>query len=169
MPMVPFFEFLSSVARSETGCVKVVHDGGPVPRGEYGLVELYCNEPGCDCENVMINVMDARGSHLATINHSLDRRWNEAAGMPPTFLDPFNVQGPHASGLLGLFKDAALRDATYTERLKRHRAMVREVVQGRSARPTTAETVRSPRSTRNAPCPCGSGRKYKKCCGLVTS
>ncbi len=26
----------------------------------------------------------------------------------------------------------------------------------------------SPKIGRNAPCPCGSGRKYKKCCGGIT-
>jgi uncharacterized protein YecA (UPF0149 family) len=27
------------------------------------------------------------------------------------------------------------------------------------------EPVRSEKIGRNAPCPCGSGKKYKKCCG----
>jgi uncharacterized protein YchJ len=27
----------------------------------------------------------------------------------------------------------------------------------------------SPKIGRNAPCPCGSGRKYKKCCGGIKS
>ena len=32
--------------------------------------------------------------------------------------------------------------------------------------PLSAEERRSPRGTRrNSPCPCGSGRKWKKCCG----
>lgn len=33
-----------------------------------------------------------------------------------------------------------------------------------TARFLTADEVRQPR--RNEPCPCGSGKKYKKCCGL---
>ncbi|MCK7579691.1 MAG: SEC-C domain-containing protein [Chromatiales bacterium] len=28
------------------------------------------------------------------------------------------------------------------------------------------EPVRSEKVGRNEPCPCGSGKKYKKCCGL---
>lgn len=28
-----------------------------------------------------------------------------------------------------------------------------------------SESPRSPKTGRNAPCPCGSGKKYKKCCG----
>jgi hypothetical protein len=31
-------------------------------------------------------------------------------------------------------------------------------------RPASREPVREPKIDRNAPCPCGSGKKYKKCC-----
>jgi uncharacterized protein YecA (UPF0149 family) len=33
--------------------------------------------------------------------------------------------------------------------------------------PPPVDTIRSeePRTGRNDPCPCGSGKKYKKCCG----
>jgi len=27
--------------------------------------------------------------------------------------------------------------------------------------------MREPKPSRNAPCPCGSGKKYKKCCGAT--
>ena len=38
------------------------------------------------------------------------------------------------------------------------------------ARPNNSAGARSPRKTgRNEPCPCGSGLKYKKCCGNSTS
>lgn len=32
--------------------------------------------------------------------------------------------------------------------------------------PATVSSAASPKAGRNDPCPCGSGRKYKKCCGL---
>ena len=168
MPMVPFFEFFPDVAPSETRVITMLHDEGPVPRGEYGFIESYCNDPGCDCQNVIINIMDLRARHLATINHSLDRRWHERAGVPRTFLDPLNVQGPHAEAFLDIFKEV-VRDASYAKRLERHRAMVREVVDAGKARVAAREMLKSVRVERNAPCACGSGRKYKKCCGLVSS
>jgi SEC-C motif-containing protein len=34
-----------------------------------------------------------------------------------------------------------------------------------SKRPSTTMTREEPKVGRNDPCPCGSGRKYKKCCG----
>jgi preprotein translocase subunit SecA len=33
------------------------------------------------------------------------------------------------------------------------------------ARPTTPIRREAPKVGRNDPCPCGSGKKYKKCCG----
>ena len=43
----------------------------------------------------------------------------------------------------------------------------REMTPGRSLRPAAAPAVAAPRAKvgRNDPCPCGSGKKYKKCCG----
>ncbi|RPI33784.1 MAG: hypothetical protein EHM67_15050 [Hyphomicrobiaceae bacterium] len=34
-------------------------------------------------------------------------------------------------------------------------------------RPSRREPVRSAKVERNEPCPCGSGKKFKKCCGSV--
>jgi len=51
--------------------------------------------------------------------------------------------------------------AAYVARVKRHYAMFREdVEQGNRPGPDG----RSTKIGRNDPCPCGSGRKYKKCC-----
>jgi preprotein translocase subunit SecA len=43
----------------------------------------------------------------------------------------------------------------------------REATPSRSLRPAAAPAVTAPRAKvgRNEPCPCGSGKKYKKCCG----
>jgi uncharacterized protein YecA (UPF0149 family) len=43
----------------------------------------------------------------------------------------------------------------------------REATPGRSLKPAAASAISAPRAKvgRNDPCPCGSGTKYKKCCG----
>jgi len=43
----------------------------------------------------------------------------------------------------------------------------REATPGRSLKPAAASAITAPRTKvgRNDPCPCGSGKKYKKCCG----
>ena len=50
--------------------------------------------------------------------------------------------------------------------MKAHEAELRTEAQGGAA-PQKVETVvhDGPRIGRNDPCPCGSGKKYKKCCG----
>jgi preprotein translocase subunit SecA len=48
------------------------------------------------------------------------------------------------------------------------RGRQREATPGRSLRPAAAPAVAASRAKigRNEPCPCGSGKKYKKCCGI---
>ena len=43
----------------------------------------------------------------------------------------------------------------------------RDLFPTRSLRPEAAPAIAAPRAKvgRNDPCPCGSGKKYKKCCG----
>lgn len=55
----------------------------------------------------------------------------------------------------------ALQDERYVARLKRHYRMFKETVDG--GRPARARS--SKKVGRNDPCPCGSGKKYKRCCG----
>ena len=59
MPMVPFRKFFEPVAGRETRFFTIVEDNGLVPAGEYGLFESYCDEQGCDCRRVFINVIRA--------------------------------------------------------------------------------------------------------------
>jgi hypothetical protein len=54
-----------------------------------------------------------------------------------------------------------LQDERYVARIKRHYRMFRETVSDQQPE----EASFSKRVGRNAPCPCGSGKKYKNCCG----
>jgi preprotein translocase subunit SecA len=49
--------------------------------------------------------------------------------------------------------------------LEEERAPLR-VFESGAEEPGTAEQHHSDKTPRNAPCPCGSGKKYKKCCGM---
>lgn len=52
----PLHELLPEVARRETCSVTIKNDPF-LPDGEYGLLEAYCNEPGCDCRRVMFTLL----------------------------------------------------------------------------------------------------------------
>ena len=56
MPMIPFMERFPELGARETRSV-TVPQRQDLPEGEYGFVELYCNQPGCDCRRVMIHVL----------------------------------------------------------------------------------------------------------------
>jgi hypothetical protein len=130
MSMAPFHTRFRDLAARETRSVTVRGTPG-LPDGEYGFIEFYCNDPGCDCRRVVINVVcSTTGPKIwASINfgwESLDfyERWmgdkesaREAQG---AMLDPFNQQSPYSQALLELLNQVCLADPAYVERLKRH-------------------------------------------------
>ena len=101
MPMTPLVERFPEVGARETRSVTVTHRQD-LPQGDYGFLELYCDEPGCDCQRVMIDVLrpETGWSEIwATISYgwqSLDfyRKWGGAASDPieikGSYLDPLN-------------------------------------------------------------------------------
>lgn len=184
MLMVPFHELCPDVAQRETRCITVLDDDGPVPKGEYLLLESYCNKPGCDCRRVFINVVRAdREGILATIGYGWEdvgfyRKWMGPSGfedvadrMAGARLEPVQRQSDLAPALFDLMVETALSDRGYVERLKRHYAMFKQAVNARAGDDAEAPRRSTPRVvtvsgvSRNAPCPCGSGKKYKRCCG----
>jgi hypothetical protein len=139
MPMTPFMERFPELGARETRSV-TVPPGQDLPDGEFGFLEFYCDEPGCDCRRVMIDVLrpETGWSKIwATISYgweSLDfyREWSGAASDPiqmkGPYLDPLNPQTKYSSALLNLFR-VLLQSPDYVERLKRHYRMFRESVE----------------------------------------
>ncbi len=106
-----------------------------MPAGEYGFVELYCNEIDCDCRRVLIQVLSPSTGDRpwATISYGWEspdfyHEWGrdsleERAGV---YLDPINPQTKYSGKLLELFNYNVDNDQTYVERLKRHYAMFKK-------------------------------------------
>jgi len=152
MPMIPFVERFPVVGARETRSVTVTNRQD-LPEGEYGFLEFYCGEPGCDCRRVMIDVLrpETGWSKIwATISYgweSLDfyAKWGGAASDPlemkGPYLDPLNPQTEYSSALLNLFR-FLLQSPDYVERLKRHYQMFRDSVQKRSGRQASLESNR---------------------------
>ncbi len=173
MPFVPFFEKFRDVAETETRAV-IVFDDPVLPPGRDPFVELYCTEPGCDCRRVMFHVMRETTRTLeAEIGFGWEDRpfyveWmgDDEPDVIASMQGPaFNVGGPitpYSDVLLEHVREA-VRDRAYVERLKRHHAMYRATIDP----PQVAASTRRdrPKTGRNASCPCGSGKKFKRCCG----
>ena len=98
MPMIPFAERFPELGARETRSVTAIHRPD-LPDGEYGFLELYCDEPGCDCRRVMIDVLPPEtgwSKIWATISYgweSLDfyRKWIRLAKTGPI---PFTIPLP---------------------------------------------------------------------------
>ncbi len=129
-----------------------------LPADTYQLREFFCVEAGCDCRRVVLHVNGlAAGRTLATISFGFDRKAKDAG----PYLDPLNPQSQHADELLALVTDVPLSDKSYVARLERHYRMVKEVAT--EVQPGT-DVREQAKVGRNEKCPCGSGKKYKKCC-----
>jgi hypothetical protein len=121
--MVPFVHLFPQQGGVETRTL-IIRGDSTVPDGEYGLLELYCVEPGCDCRRVLISVMGRQQQKsVASIGYAFDRddKW---AG---PFLDPLNPQSRYAKTLLNLVTQV-LADPAYVARLEAHYQQVKAAV-----------------------------------------
>jgi hypothetical protein len=152
MPMALFMERFPEAGARETKSVTVTNRQD-LPDGEYGFLEFYCNEPGCDCRRVMIDVLrpETGWSKIwATISYgweSLDfyRKWGGTASDPiqtkGPYLDPLNPQSKYSPALLNLFR-FLLQSPDYVERLKGHYQMFRDSLEQGHDRQDNPETNR---------------------------
>jgi preprotein translocase subunit SecA len=61
----------------------------------------------------------------------------------------------------------SLEEFTRDVRRKKERELAHVQMAGSGGRAEVKQVVRGQKVGRNQPCPCGSGKKYKKCCGRV--
>ena len=128
--MAPFFSRIGDRAFDEMRALTFT--GHPwVPDGTYGLLEFYCEKPGCDCRRVVLRVLreDTGQKSWASINFGWEPeafyvQWmsgnaDAAEGMAGANLDPLNPQTEHAPALLAVIKDEVLTDEAYVARLRR--------------------------------------------------
>ena len=125
-----FSSHFPEIAKNETRSVTLLREQNGLPPGEYAFLEFYCVDPECDCRNVMFNVINRKGEHLATLNHCLDADGFRDIGERQTFLDPLNKQSRHSKALLKLFLKRVM-DPGYAKRLERHFLMIKEMVRTR--------------------------------------
>lgn len=129
MPMLLLNARLPEIGKAETRSV-TVHNWTGVPDGEYGFLELYCDDPKCDCRRVCVQVVrrDSGPTVWATISYGWEslafyEQWTKdkelARHSQGIWLDPLNTQSPYAAGLLHLFNHV-LQDENYAARLQKH-------------------------------------------------
>ena len=141
MPFAPFYELCPDVARQETRTITLLQDSDlGLPAGDYTFIEMFCNEPNCDCRRVFLTVFSATTKKTEALitwgweDQAYYKRWmgiNDpelAREMQGPNLDLSSPQTENAATLLKLASRLLLADPAYVERIKRHYALFRSIV-----------------------------------------
>src|SRR3954471_9420585 len=141
MPFVLFHEFFPEVAKQETRSITVQPGSNlGVPPGEYGFMEMFCDEAGCDCRRVMFYVLSPPRTDVEAVvawgweNRDFYARWfgiDDPAMVTELQGPSLNLGSPqarHAGALLRIVKEILLADPAYVERVKRHYTLFREQI-----------------------------------------
>jgi hypothetical protein len=132
----------------------VIHE-----RRLYLADDQYCLQPACTCEDF--------ATHFVDVSSQSPRA--QAIGYARTSVRHLQAPSVHGPSLVQrLWRE--LLDSHGADRLRDRFKRMRSVAQERAA---AISPVRSPNVValttakvgRNASCPCGSGRKFKRCCG----
>ncbi len=134
MMMEPFYERFPDIAEKETRCLIVMNEESGLPKGEYFLIESYCNRPNCDCRRVFINI-SSKDMIQATIGYGWEsiefyEQWMGGKELVKDVKGPIleltGQQTAYSKTLLELFEKLILTDALLIERLKRHYSMFKK-------------------------------------------
>src|SRR3989338_3930442 len=112
MMMEQFHNKFPDIAEKETRCMLIMNEKEGLPKGEYFLLESYCNDPKCDCRRVFINVL-YKDKILATIGYGWEKvdfyeQWmgesDTAPDMKGPILELTEFHTEYSETLLKLFK-----------------------------------------------------------------
>jgi tetratricopeptide (TPR) repeat protein len=137
-----FHELFPAVAEQETRTLTVLPGTrSDLPAGDYGFLEMFCDEPGCDCRRVFFSVVSSARQEIEAV---VAWGW-ETPAFYATWMnnaDPqviaelkgpvLNLASPATSlapALLELTRTVLLHDAQYVERVKRHYQMFRQRIE----------------------------------------
>jgi hypothetical protein len=145
----------------------VIADDPHLPSGEYSFIDTYCTDNTCDCRKTIIQIFhekklvsivsygwESPKFYLRWLKNTKDRVLaEEMSGLSIDFSSPDRVS---PEGILLLVNH--LLDEKWISILKENYRLIRN-----TAKPDNIISMPS-KISRKAPCPCGSGKKYKKCC-----
>jgi len=129
---------------------------------EYVIFEYYCSTPDCYCKKLVADIKEigSDGKALKKSSAIISYDWSTPeTSCQPMLLDE-SPKTKIALELLEVYKKHIHCD-DYLARIKGHYVKVKEL--GKTiSRPQSINPNRD--ISRNDPCPCGSKKKFKKCC-----
>lgn len=139
------------------------------PQGRVAAEMEFCAEPDCNCEEAIVAFLQERLKDLppgelsgkpGSVRVPLD-------GSPPCF-EQHDVEDPPSKALREAWEEYVARWPDYLSRLesqyRRGRRALRANLGQILADPSEDKVASTQKIGRNEPCPCGSGKKYKRCC-----
>lgn len=123
--------------------------------GAFIAEDLFCVKPTCTCDEAVVAFAPAKVAGAQDVG---------SIRLRISTLDVLErrVEANDAALLDRLWHAFAARHRRLTARLSERNQQMVELA-GHSRRRVPASST--PRAGRNEPCPCGSGKKYKRCCG----
>ena len=123
-------------------------------RQRYWAVDSWCLASGCRCQEIVVQFLAERTGSVGAIRIDVGR------------FSVIDVLGHDAR--LRPLGERLLGDPSTRSDLRARRKLIRGVSRElprflSSLRDAPADSTPTP--SRNGPCPCGSGKKYKRCCG----
>lgn len=135
-------------------CTGVRQDYYVIDGSLYEADEMYCPAPECDCEEVLICFKALRPEGTSPPGVVLVQRSGA------TEIKPNKTGSDRLKQLWSAFQQ---RHPNYLARFARRYPIMKSI--GTRIVVMLPEVRVSPKIGRNDSCPCGSGKKYKKCCG----
>ncbi len=132
---------------------------------KYGVCEHFCENVDPDSKFAVMEIFDDY-THKPGIYDALaaiDYDWSDNASCSEPTLAPESPQTQIAYALLAACK-ILVQEETYKKRLNSHCMLVKKLLAQSSMPKATLPINKKKVVGRNEPCPCGSNKKYKKCC-----
>ena len=141
MAFTEFHDYFPDAANRQTRTIAIPPGSGlGLPPDDYAFLELYCDEPACDCRRVLFYVIArSRPGVQAVIGWGWESvefyaRWmkhgdkTDASKMKGPALNPGSPATELAPILVELVRNVLLQDPQYVERIRRHYRMFREKI-----------------------------------------
>lgn len=129
---------------------------------EYIIFEHYCPTPNCYCEELVADIRqmgpdgESIGKSVAVISYN----WSSSETSCDPLLLEESPKTKTALDLLEVYKKHIYQEE-YLIRIKSQYKKIKEL----ALQSQPAQAINPNRDvSRNDPCPCGSNKKYKKCC-----
>jgi hypothetical protein len=147
MPFRLFHDELPAIAERETRTLTLLQlSESGLPAGTYSFLEMFCDEPGCDCRRVFFMVMTSfRKGTQAVVAWGWEdvefySKWlkygdrRDAEELQGPVLNSGSPETDLSEAILDLTREVLLEDPGYIERIQRHYRMFRKKVEARAKR-----------------------------------